>query len=54
MTEVNFKAPKFKSILSIAGIIAILLIVDLLMRIYLNGVQIKDIHKNGKVTRHGI
>jgi hypothetical protein len=54
MTEINLQAPKFKSILSIAGIIAILLVIDLLMRIYLNGVQIAEIKKNGKVTKHGI
>lgn len=55
MTEVNFQAPKFKSILSIAGIIAILLIIDLLMRIYLNAAQIKQNYKNGNgISKHGI
>lgn len=54
MTEVNFASPKFKSIISIAGLIAVLLIVDLLMRIYLNGIQISEIKKNGKVTNQGI
>ena len=43
MRELNFQSPKFKSIISIAGIIALLLFVDLVLRIYLNSLQIKEI-----------
>lgn len=55
MTQFNFQSPKFDSIASIAGIIALLLLIDLILRIYLNTLQIKDIkNKNGKLERHGL
>lgn len=55
MTQLNFQSPKFDSIVSIAGIIALLLLVDLVLRIYLNTLQIKDLkNKNGKIERHGL
>jgi len=50
MAEFNFQSPKFKSLLSIAGIIALLLFIDLMLRIYLNTLMIKDL-KNKELNK---
>ncbi len=56
--QVGLQSIHVKNIWSIAWIIAILLLLDLIMRIYLNYLQIKEIHTENNYDwgthRHGV
>ncbi len=56
--QVSLQQIDVKKVFSIAWLIAILLLIDLGMRIYLNYLQIKDIHTENKFSwgthAHGI